>query len=224
MIEKKKGDTPNWKNIKAKHLHNSSVESLPELSEFKQYEDGNHFLAKLDSFRIASEPDINQTKGLRRQMSIQRYLKVRELEEAKMMAHSRKIRNVSEFGSLGSLSSIFSPFSEQFDYDGNLDSNMMFKPIRNPLVRGGSMPTIKHLVPIIKPIPYYVVSLTIDENPSHIIQESTNDLRLNGFSVTLEELEEMYQVWIKCQIRGKAVKTFCTLLHVLMTNMHMLSI
>jgi len=67
---------------------------------------------------------------------------------------------------------------------------MMFKPISSPMLRGGSMPTIKHSIPIIKPIPYYVVSLTINENPSNIIRESTTDLKLNGFSVTLEELEE----------------------------------
>jgi len=81
---------------------------------------------------------------------------------------------------------------------------MMFKPISSPMLRGGSMPTIKHSIPIIKPIPYYVVSLTINENPSNIIRESTTDLKLNGFSVTLEELEEMYQVGIKNQFRGKA--------------------
>ena len=177
------------------HVHNStSFESLPELSEFKQYEDGKLFLAKLDSFRIASEPNINQAKGLRRQMSIQKYLKVRELEDTKLIANSTHLRNISEFGSSGSLSSIFFPFSEQFDVDGNFDSNMMFKPIRSPMYRAGSMPTIKHSIPVIKPVPYYMISVLINENPSNILRESTTDLKLNGFSVTLEELEEMYQV------------------------------
>ena len=175
-------------------FNSNSVESLPELSKYKQYEDERHFRGRLDGFRIASEPNINQAKGLRRQMSIQKYLKVRELEDTKLVAKNKQLRNISEFGSSGSLSSIFFPFSEQFDLDGNFDSSTTFKPIKSPISRGGSFPTIKHSIPVIKPIPYYMISVTLNENPSNLIRQSTTDLKLNGFSVTLEELEEMYQV------------------------------
>ena len=57
------------------------------------------------------------------------------------------------------------------------------KPKLNGFFRSGSLPTLSTL-------------FKIEQSPSNLVQ-STANLYLNGFSVTLEELEEMFQVWRK---------------------------
>ena len=56
-----------------------------------------------------------------------------------------------------------------------------------------------------KPIYYSLVSITITENPWNQINDPFADLKLNGFSVTLEELDEMYKVGVLSIVKGKAL-------------------
>ena len=115
-----------------KSLHLTSWDSMPDLTD---EEDARLLLARGGS-RGASEPSvINNTKGLKQRLAIQRYLKSTRLVDA------------------CNLLSLPSP------------------PILPCLAhRSGSLPTLPTF-------------------------RSRSSLCLNGFSVTAEELEEMFQVW-----------------------------
>ena len=58
------------------------------------------------------------------------------------------------------------------------------------------MPTIKFTVPVplVRQPAFYLTTITITTDPYSLITEPNPDLQLGGFSVTMEELYEMYQV------------------------------
>ena len=156
-----------------KYAMGTSTESLPELTKIQE----RSFFEPFCTQRIASEPSILQilAKDGRRQLSIQKYLAVREASRDTSRTNSLV---PSDTGS-GSINSL-----EEF-------SKRRFKPIEKP-ARSGSIPVPR--IPVLKPVASRLVTIRIDGNPSEIIRDATLDLKLNGFSVTLEELEEMYQV------------------------------
>lgn len=155
-----------------KYAMGTSTESLPELTNIKEKSLFEPFCTQ----RIASEPNILRilAKDGRRQLSIQKYLAVREASRDT----SRTTSLLPSDAGSGSINSL-----EEFS------SKRRFQPIEKP-ARSGSIPRI----PLLKPVASRMVTIRIDGNPSEIIRDATSDLKLNGFSVTLEELEEMYQV------------------------------
>ena len=56
------------------------------------------------------------------------------------------------------------------------------------------MPSIK-MKDRLRQIPFYLVTITINDDPAMLIRDHNPDLKLNGFTVTLAELTLMYQVW-----------------------------
>ena len=64
------------------------------------------------------------------------------------------------------------------------------------LGRSGSMPTIKFTipVPVVRQSAFYLTTISITADPYSLITDPNPDLQLSGFSVTMEELYEMYQV------------------------------
>ena len=83
----------------------------------------------------------------------------------------------------------------QCQVDENLLQRTGSLPLNGQLSRSGSMPSIK-MKDRLRQIPFYLVTITINDDPAMLIRDHNPDLKLNGFTVTLAELTLMYQVWV----------------------------
>ena len=101
----------------------------------------------------------------------------------------------------GSLSNIMS----ECEMGSALNSRLGSLSYESNLKRTGSMPTLKISSPIytLKQTAFYLTTITINDDPFKLIKEKNPDLKLNGFSVTLEELATMFQVGLS--LKGKAM-------------------
>ena len=70
------------------------------------------------------------------------------------------------------------------------------------------MPSLKFTIPIplLRQPAFYLTTITVNAPPSSLISDPNPDLKLAGFSVTLEELSEMYQVGSRREKLGKIVE------------------
>ena len=131
-------------------LQSEYHKSLPDLGDLTAEEDAQLLRHRLKGARGASEPTLLVgNKSLRRQESIQKYLRVRLNEDR----HGRPRQ------------------------DSLCPSSSLLRP--SLPWRSGSLPSLH--------------SIQITSSPTVLVR-STSNLYLNGFSVTLEELEEMFQV------------------------------
>ena len=101
----------------------------------------------------------------------------------------------------GSLSNIMS----ECEIVGAFNSKVNSLSLETNLKRTGSMPSLKICSPIytLKQTAFYLTTITINDDPFKLIKEKNPDLKLNGFSVTLEELATMFQVGLS--LKGKAM-------------------
>ena len=77
------------------------------------------------------------------------------------------------------------------------------------------MPSLKFTIPIplLRQPPFYLTTINVTAPPASLISDPNPDLKLAGFSVTLEELSEMYQVGSRREKLGKIVE-----LHLVASN------
>ena len=150
-------------------LQSANHKSLPDLGDLTAEEDAQLLRHRLKGARGASEPTLLvANKSLKRQESIQKYLRVRLNEDR----HCRPRQ------------------------DSLCPSSSLLRP--SLPWRSGSLPSLH--------------AIQITSSPMVLIR-STSNLYLNGFSVTLEELEEMFQVgrWLLKSPPGKSsVYSHCT--------------
>ena len=138
-------------------LQSANHKSLPDLGDLTAEEDAQLLRHRLKGARGASEPTLLVgNKSLRRQESIQKYLRVR--------------------------------LNEDRNGRPRQDPSSLVRPSLS--WRSGSLPSLH--------------SIQITSSPTVLVR-STSNLYLNGFSVTLEELEEMFQVgrWLLKSPREK---------------------
>ena len=144
-------------------LQSANHKSLPDLGDLTAEEDAQLLRHRLKGSRGASEPTLLvANKSLRRQESIQKYLRVRLNEDR----HGRPRQDSLCPSSSSSLLRPSLPW------------------------RSGSLPSLH--------------AIQITSSPTVLIR-STSNLFLNGFSVTLEELEEMFQVG-RCLLKSPREK------------------
>ena len=77
------------------------------------------------------------------------------------------------------------------------------------------MPSLKFTIPIplLRQPPFYLTTINVTAPPASLISDPNPDLKLAGFSITLEELSEMYQVGSRREKLGKIVE-----LHLVASN------
>ena len=147
-------------------LQSANHKSLPDLGDLTAEEDAQLLRHRLKGARGASEPTLLvRNKSLRRQESIQKYLRVR------------------------------------------LNEDRNSRPRQDPSLLCPSLPWRSGSLPSLH-------SIQITSSPTVLVR-STSNLYLNGFSVTLEELEEMFQVgrWLLKSPREKFRNSHCTYGH-----------